>query len=215
MNKNILRRALVVGLLTLTLPQFAHAAPTAAKAVKAAVSSALNFEATPSGSLEFLALGKPSLLRIRGKGEAPKGSVKVEGGRFSGTFTFNLKSLDTGIDLRTEHMKNKYLQVDQHPEAKLVLTDVKLPESWTLENPQAEDIPFQGLLTLHGQEKPVSGTFTTKATDGHLGVDAKFDVNIGDFGIETPSYAGIKVTDSVNVSVAFPELKKVTAPVTQ
>src|ERR1700743_1526023 len=69
---------------------------------------------SPTGTVTFLAVGKPSAIKINGTGEAAKGSLTLAAdNKASGVLTFNLKSLNTGIDLRDKHMKEKYLQVDQ------------------------------------------------------------------------------------------------------
>src|SRR5262245_34322468 len=72
-----------------------------------------------SGQVEFHAIGKPSAIKIHGKGEAPKGKITLDNGKIGGVITAHLASFDTGIQTRNEHMKNKYLGVQKYPEAKL------------------------------------------------------------------------------------------------
>ena len=80
------------------------------------------------GDVKFTAVGKPGFLKIRGesKGQFPKGSIKIEKDSVTGEFDFDLKNLDTGIELRNTHMKDKYLEVAKFPSAKLVLKDFPL-----------------------------------------------------------------------------------------
>lgn len=170
------------------------------------------------GGVEFQAVGKPSLLRINGKGTPPKGEFTVGGDNASGTkgsdgkivtgeITFDLATLDTGIEMRNSHMKEKYLEVGRFPQAKLKLTEVVLPSSWSTNQPEVKDTAFKGLLTLHGIEKPVSGTFSASKNGAGIGIDAKFTTKITDFGIEIPKYLGITVAEEVNVRVSMSELK--------
>ncbi len=94
----------LIALFILISPSFALAAVTKLASV--------------GGSVETLAIGKPSFIKIRGKGEAPKGELIVEGKKASGNFEFSIASLDTGIELRNEHMRDNYLHVKDHPTAK-------------------------------------------------------------------------------------------------
>jgi len=134
----------------------------------------------------------------------------------TGEITFDLATLDTGIEMRNSHMKDKYLEIGRFPQAKLKLTEVTLPSSWSMDQPEIKDAAFKGLLTLHGIEKPVSGTFSASKNGSGIGVDAKFTTKITDFGIEIPKYLGITVADEVNMQVAMSELKTAgaTAPPT-
>src|SRR4051812_34300287 len=80
-----------------------------------------------SGTVEFNATGRPSALVINGKGAAPKGKVAVNGTSVTGSANFDLTSLDTGINLRNDHMKNKYLEVSKYPQATLTIQKLTLP----------------------------------------------------------------------------------------
>src|SRR5579884_3274798 len=110
-----------------------------------------------TGNVEFRASGHPSSLKIVGKGSAPHGNFNVAGNHVSGVVTFDLNSLDTGIDLRTHHMKEKYLETGKYQQAKLTIQQMQLPQDLAGER-FAADVPFTGKLSLHGVEKPVSGT---------------------------------------------------------
>ena len=63
-----------------------------------------------STKVEFLAIGKPSAIKIRGKGEKLESKLQLAGKTLTGQFVFDLTSLNTGIDTRDEHMKEKYLE---------------------------------------------------------------------------------------------------------
>jgi polyisoprenoid-binding protein YceI len=161
------------------------------------------------GKVEFLAIGRPSLLRIKGQGAGPTAMVKISSQQATGEFVFQLAKLATGISLRDRHMKENYLHTDKFPIAKLSLTEASLPASWSITTPASQDIQFKGLLLLHGVEKPVTGTF--KLLKGNeekesIAVDAKFEIKISDFGIDLPSYSGITVADQVSVNVLIPNL---------
>jgi polyisoprenoid-binding protein YceI len=156
-----------------------------------------------AGSVEFLATGWPSALKIHGKGTGPAGTLTVSDRCVSGSLAVDLASLETGIGLRDRHLKEEYLQVDRYPEARLTLShlDVSaLPEGASF---GAVAVPFEGRLRLHGVEKPVSGQAKVSRDDSRLTVSAQFSIRLGDFGVDVPKYMGITVAEKVDVKAAF------------
>lgn len=160
------------------------------------------FKSAESGKLEFLAIGKPTMIRIKGEGPAPQGQVTVKYGKAFGEFKFALNSLSTGIEMRDSHMKEKYLETAQHPEATLKISELDVKD---LKNSQ--DLPFVGTLSLHGVEKSVSGTYSNEGSEAGQKLKAFFKIKLSDYKIEIPTYAGIKVADEVDVKIET-ELKK-------
>lgn len=154
-----------------------------------------------SGKTEFTAIGNPSFMKIKGEGEKPVGDIKIDGAKATGSFEFNLNTLDTGIGLRNRHMKENYLKTNQNPKATLQLEKLVVPMKDG--EPQIEALkkyPFRGLLTLNGTTKPVKGFLNTERSGKDLQVSAEFSIKITDFKIEVPSYAGITVADEVKIA---------------
>jgi polyisoprenoid-binding protein YceI len=156
---------------------------------------------TTKGHVEFLAIGKPSAIKIRGKGEDLKSDLQWKDKQVTGKFTFNLDSLSTGIDLRDTHMKEKYLETGKFKNAELDLKSVALTQDLCKENIKIEKVPFEGTLKLHGVEKPVKGDFDVTSNSGTGISKVRFNTNISDYGIEIPVYLGIKVADQVENTV--------------
>ncbi len=155
-----------------------------------------------NGTVEFNAVGRPSALKIHGKGGAPSAKLQVDGKTLSGTASFKLETLDTGIKLRNEHMKAKYLEIAKFPEAVLTFQNIALPKDLK-SNVVLTDVPFTGTLRLHGVEKPVQGKTSAEKNGKKLKVDAMFDLKISDFNIPTPGFAGITMAEDVSVKVSF------------
>ncbi|MGK5089731.1 YceI family protein [Bdellovibrionota bacterium FG-2] len=156
-----------------------------------------------SGSVEFLAIGRPSALRIRGKGAGPEGVVKVSraSGKpvAQGLLRFELALLDTGIDSRTEHMKEKYLEVAKFPQAVLSFSDLALPDS----SPVKGKVAFKGELTFHGVTHAIAGSSEIMEIEKSFVVEAEFPVKLSEFKVEIPNFAGITVAEDVTVTVHF------------
>lgn len=155
-----------------------------------------------TGLVSFRASGRPSAIRINGKGERAKGTLSIQGLLLNGALTFSLESLDTGIKLRNEHMKKKYLETEKYPEAKLVFSSFALPESFSADTVSAA-LAFEGKLYLHGLEKPVSGTAKVQKNREEISVTAEFGLKMSDFGIAIPSFAGITMAEDVAVEIHF------------
>jgi polyisoprenoid-binding protein YceI len=167
-------------------------------------SAAQQYEVVESGSsVGFLAVGKPGFLKIKGEGGSVKGNAEIEGTAFKGTFNAKLSALKTGIELRDEHMHEKYLETGKFPEAALTLNEVKF------ENGSAGNCTFKGQLTVKGVAKDVTGECNINGLAGEtVSVKASTEINIDDYPIGVPSHLGIKVADKITISTEFQAKKK-------
>jgi len=155
-----------------------------------------------SGSIDFLAVGKPGFLKIKGESKNNAfavGEVKVEKTQVQGEFQFNLENLKTGIELRDEHMKLKYLEIEkaENKTAKLKITKLEVEEGKINEGFQK---PFEGELTLHGVTKPIKGTVNFNGSD--LTSKVNFEIILSDFKVDIPSYMGVTVSEKVEITVS-------------
>jgi polyisoprenoid-binding protein YceI len=122
---------------------------------------------------------------------------------FDGTLAVDLRTLDTGIGLRNEHLRDRYLEVGKGAEfAAATLTGIGVvgldPEA-----PEGKGA-FSASLTLHGVTKAVTGSVDVRrANTGSLKVKALFPVALADYGIPVPRYLGVGVKDTVQVQVSF------------
>ena len=121
---------------------------------------------------------------------------------FEGTLAVDLRTLDTGIGLRNEHLRENYLEVGKGPGFETAtLSEIDLDQV----NPDAPEGKgsFTGLLTLHGVTKPVTGVVDVRQAGAGLRVKASFPVDLATYRIRKPRYLGIGVKDIVQVEVAF------------
>jgi|SRR6267143_2115733 polyisoprenoid-binding protein YceI len=121
--------------------------------------------------------------------------IPSAGGTVKGTLAVDLMKLETGISLRDRHLRNNYLEVQKGPDfavAKLVnLKLERLPGKGTL----------RGLLTLHGQQREVSGVADVQQNGAGYSVVATFPVKISEFQIPEPTYLGVGVKDEITIRV--------------
>lgn len=148
-----------------------------------------------SGSVFFDAIGKPSLMKIHGEGKELKGSLKQDGLNLSGEFSTKLETFETGIKLRDEHMKSKYLEIAQFPEARIKIMQLSLPSEFG----EFKGVEFSGIMLLHGKEKTISGRADISTGVNTHKITADFAVKLSDFGISIPSFVGVIVAEEVRI----------------
>jgi polyisoprenoid-binding protein YceI len=146
-----------------------------------------------AGQVEFKAKGFPSFITISGKSSSVMGSLDLSKELASGTFKLPLKSLKTGMDLRDDHMLNKYLEVGRFPEATLTLKPFKLQNSGVA----------KATLKLHNVEKDIDVQYESKKSADGIEVKTSFDLVLSDFNIAIPSFQGITVAKDIKLTVAF------------
>lgn len=149
-----------------------------------------------ASTVGFLAVGKPGFLKIRGEGAKLAGSASIVDGKLTGTFEVGLADLKTGIDMRDEHMKEKYLEVGKHPKALLVVDPLAVASG-------EGEYEFGGKLTVKGVEKPVSGKLNLDLGSDKATGSAEFTIKLSDYPIGVPSHLGVSVAETVDVKVTF------------
>lgn len=152
-----------------------------------------------SSQTQFIAIGKPAMLRIKGEATNLNSLLQVENNFISGELQLELRNLQTGIEIRDSHMKEKYLEVGKYPLTKLKLENLELPNKLDQIHSKSDEKKFSGKLTLHGVTKEVDGTYFLEPESQNIKVNAQFNINLSDFRIDIPSYAGIKVADKVEI----------------
>jgi polyisoprenoid-binding protein YceI len=121
-------------------------------------------------------------------------------GAINGVVQVDLGTLQTGISLRDQHMKEKYLEIHRNDTLrKATLDEIRM------ERAEGTSIPFHGKLTLHGEQHTVNGTADVQVQrrDGGVRVRARFAISLSAFGIQPPRYLGVGVRDEVQVQVQF------------
>lgn len=131
------------------------------------------------------------------------GRVALGAGRplpLAGELSVDLASIDTGIALRNQHLREKYLEIAKGPAFDTaVLSDLRLSDA---DGAGFEGrTGFSGVLLLHGVKRPVSGTGEVRRVGPGARVEASFPLTLTDFGIEPPEYLGVGVANRVLVRV--------------
>ena len=139
------------------------------------------------------------------KTTALTGTLTTSGARpgaVDGSLAVDLRTLDTGISLRNDHLREKYLEVDKAAGYDTaVLSDIDL-KGLNADAPDGKG-SFSGTLSLHGVKKPVAGTVEVRQVGDGRRVRASFPVNLADYSIPEPRYLGVGVKNTVQIDVTF------------
>jgi polyisoprenoid-binding protein YceI len=121
---------------------------------------------------------------------------------FTGDLAVDLRTLDTGIELRNQHMRDSYLEVGKGAGYETaVLSEIHLGDvdGATFQG----RTPFTGSLLLHAARKPVAGEVDIRREGSDIRVAASFRVRLDEFGIPPPRYLGVGVKNEVQVRTSF------------
>jgi hypothetical protein len=120
----------------------------------------------------------------------------------SGDLSVDLRTLDTGMGMRNDHLRNEYLEVG-HGEGfeRAVLSEIHLGD--------VDPATFQGrtgftaTFLLHGAKRTVTGHAEIHRDGSSVRVEAGFPVTLADYGIAKPRYLGVGVKDEVEIKVSL------------
>ncbi|MEA9358468.1 YceI family protein [Bacteriovorax sp. PP10] len=162
---------------------------------------------TKNSTVEFLATGSPSAIKIKGEKAKVDGDIKIENNKLQAILKVDLNSFETGMEMRDEHMKENYLQTDkaENKFAQLEIQNLNIPiEYW--KNSKELRLDFSGELTLHNVKKSVAGKilFPPFKKDLSINTISELQIKLSDYLINIPSFAGITVAENVSIIVKLP-----------
>jgi len=125
--------------------------------------------------------------------------------------TIDLASLDTGISMRNEHMRDRFLNVEKFPTATFKSVSVSGPKTVAANKPI--DINVTGDFTLHGVTKRISVpvrvvvipeselTKSSRGAGDWLHATAGFGIKLSDYGIDVPQALVMKLSDGLTIKL--------------
>jgi polyisoprenoid-binding protein YceI len=153
-----------------------------------------------------------SLETIHGTTRTMSGAADLDFDKGEGgvELTVPVKSLDTGIEKRNEHLQTKdWLDAAAFPD--IVFKSKSLKRTKTDDATKRETWSYEGELTIHGVTKALKGEATVlripeepakKLGEGDwVKVKTRFDVALADFGVKVPDFAAAKVSPAWTVAI--------------
>ncbi|MCC7532131.1 MAG: YceI family protein [Candidatus Melainabacteria bacterium] len=217
-NKQFLSALTVVGTLS-TLSLSAH--PVVAKQLNYVVDDAKNRDSvsfTSDAPIELI-VGKTS--KITGKINVDE-SLDLSK-PFAATFDVDLASIDTGIALRNEHMRDNFLETKKFPNATFTVKN-QAGVTGVLKDKQKVTIKANGNFSLHGvsvkKNVAVDLTFykNCPSTQGKfeqcdlIQIKSTFNVPFKDHQIKRPDVVFQKLADTVIVTIAATARRDLSKP---
>jgi polyisoprenoid-binding protein YceI len=131
-------------------------------------------------------------------GNTPDVAVQDDGTNVKVVVT--LTNLTTGVQLRDDHTRNKYLEVGKYSTATLTVarSALKFPADG---GTTSGDAP--GTMNIHGKDKAITFHYTASKKGAAITVAGSAALDITDYGINVPSYLGVSVKKDVSVDVKF------------
>jgi polyisoprenoid-binding protein YceI len=150
----------------------------------------------PGGAFTATANGLAGTVRLQEAG------VSGRPARLGGEVSLDLATIDTGIALRNQHLRENYLEVAKGPGFdKAVISDIRLSDA------QGEAFEgssgFTGMMLLHGVSREVAGKAEVAREGTGRRVKAEFPLTLTDFGVTPPEYLGVGVGSRLLVKVQF------------
>lgn len=155
---------------------------------------------------------------IEGKTSKVTGSITIDDSTdltkpVAANFDVDLASINTGIDLRNEHMRDNFLETKKFPKASFVLKKLNNPPKKLVPGTKTK-LSAEGTFSLHGKTVtktvPIEVTYFQKcaATEAKrpgcdlFQIKATFPVAFKDHDIKRPEIVFQKLADTVIVTVS-------------
>lgn len=151
-------------------------------------------------------LSKAPLETVEGKTRQVTGELRVDPAALAAgcrvEVRVDLASLDTGIGLRNQHMRENHLETERFPTADFRADSLVAPPAALVPGETAV-LTLAGELSLHGVTRPlVTPISVTLAGDGAaLDVHAEFVVELADFAIARPKFLVMKLDETQRITV--------------
>ena len=162
---------------------------------------------TVGASLSFAGWSKTgeSIAQFQGSGpagfkiEGKTKDVDVKDDGKNITVIVKLTTLETGIGLRDDHMRNKYIDVAKYPDATLTLPTASVK----LEDGKTNEGEASGTFGVHGKTKNIPFKYKASCKVGVCDIEGNADINLKDYDINVPSYLGVTVKPDIKVKATF------------
>jgi polyisoprenoid-binding protein YceI len=105
-------------------------------------------------------------------------------------------SFKSGLSLRDEHMRDKYLEAGRFPQIRFVVGEQPVDPT------PGRTTRVEGKLTLKETTRPLAAEVKVESgAADEVTVTATFQVNVTEFGIPQPAFAVVKMNPVVDVTV--------------
>ena len=173
-------------------------------------SPAARFTVSPGHDNKVVFTSKAPLETFQGKTDRIEGEISTDPAGLGDSATVRLEvdlaSLDTGIDKRNQHMREKHLETGKFPKAVFTGVAVRGPAGARLEPGKTVPLEVEGTFSLHGVDRRirtvVEVTLLSAAGPPRIRLHARFPVSLADYAISRPELLFLKLSDVQVVEVS-------------
>jgi polyisoprenoid-binding protein YceI len=120
---------------------------------------------------------------------------------FKVNFDVDLASIDTGIPLRNEHMRDNFLETGKYPKATFKVSQLTSKAMPPLKPGQKVTLTSLGTFSLHGKTLTKKIPVAVTNRGDKLRIQSTFPVRLSDFDIKRPEVVFQKLAETVFVTV--------------
>jgi polyisoprenoid-binding protein YceI len=110
----------------------------------------------------------------------------------------DLRTLDTGIELRNQHMRDNYLETDTWPRT---WYKGAISNTWT--DREGLKAKVKGTIFIHGVERELTVVGLFLPTENGYRIRTSFEVKLTDFDIEVPQLMFMKIDEVMQLELDF------------
>ena len=136
-----------------------------------------------------------------------QGDNPVDSSAFS--LKVDLRTLDTGIEMRNRHMRDNYLETDKYPYA---VYEGKLVQAEKNKEGGFFEVVVEGIMEIHGKQNPLTVSGTVNGTGDLYEITCQAEIKLGDFDIKIPQLLIMKISEVIKLELNFYISKAVPEP---
>jgi polyisoprenoid-binding protein YceI len=148
--------------------------------------------------------------KFEGKTDRLEGRLSVDPAALGDSATFHFEvdmaSLDTGIKMRNQHMRENHLETAKFPKAIFEGGSLRAASGARLKAGEPESLQVEGTFTLHGVNRririAVAVTLRPDPAPGAIDFSTEFPVALADYSISRPQFLFLKLADVQLVRVS-------------
>lgn len=164
-------------------------------------SDAQSFLAQDGGYVEFISTAP--LLEFKGKSDNLAGLINFDDNTVD--FYIDLNTLDTGVRLRNQHMRDSYLETEKFPFAEFTGT---LDTMYDFDKAGPQEVTTTGIFNIHGVEREMTINGVLEYTGEGLKLDASWTILLEDHNIRKPRVVFYELADKQTVNISILLLKQ-------
>ena len=174
------------------------------------LAGATEFIVKPGGETKVVFVSTAATEHFEGKTKQMEGRIVARPDSLGDSITVHLEvdmaSLDTGIPMRNQHMRDNHLETKRFPRAIFDGGTIADPKSASrLEAGKPASLDLEGTFTLHGVSRRIVVHAVTTYLKDHgsrIAFQAEFPVALSDYGISRPQFLFLKLAEVQIVRVS-------------